>query len=61
MFKILNTANISSEDTILEIGPGIGTLTIPLARMAGKVVAVEQDKKIAEILKERLIVSTYPT
>jgi 16S rRNA (adenine1518-N6/adenine1519-N6)-dimethyltransferase len=52
--KILNHANISLKDTILEIGPGIGTLTIPLAGMAGKVVAVEQDQKVAEILKERL-------
>ena len=54
LFKILNHANISLKDTILEIGPGIGTLTIPLAGMAGKVVAVEQDQKVAEILKERL-------
>ena len=54
LFKIFNNANISQKDTILEIGPGIGTLTIPLAKMAGKVVAVEQDKKIAEILKKRL-------
>ncbi len=52
--KILNYANVSSNDTVLEIGPGIGTLTIPLARTANKIVAVEQDEKIAGILKERL-------
>ncbi len=54
LFKILNYANVSQKDTILEIGSGIGTLTIPLAGMAGKVVAVEQDKKVADILKKRL-------
>jgi 16S rRNA (adenine1518-N6/adenine1519-N6)-dimethyltransferase len=52
--KILNCADLSKKDTILEIGAGIGTLTIPLAQKAGKVIAVEQDKKIAAILEKRL-------
>lgn len=52
--KILNYANVSSKDTILEIGPGIGTLTVPLAENAHKVVVVEQDRKIAEVLRKRL-------
>jgi len=52
--KIMDHAEVSCKDTILEIGSGIGTLTIPLAKRAEKVVAVEQDKEIAKILKERL-------
>ncbi|MDI6643820.1 MAG: 16S rRNA (adenine(1518)-N(6)/adenine(1519)-N(6))-dimethyltransferase RsmA [Methanobacteriaceae archaeon] len=52
--KILNFANLSPEDTVLEVGSGIGTLTIPLACESGKVVAIEQDPRIFNILKERL-------
>ena len=52
--KILNFANLNSSDIVLEIGPGIGTLTIPMARQAGKVVAIEQDPRIARILEDRV-------
>lgn len=52
--KILEYADLSLEDTILEIGPGIGTLTIPLARQTKKIIAIEQDRKIATILENRL-------
>ena len=52
--QIINFGNIDKEDTILEIGSGIGTLTIELAKKAKKVIAVEQDKKICEILAKRL-------
>lgn len=52
--KIVNYADISKDDTILEIGAGIGTLTIPLAEVAGKIIAVEQDQKIAAILEKRI-------
>ena len=52
--RIVNSAELSTEDTVLEIGAGIGTLTIPLAERAKKVVAVEQDIKIADVLKKRL-------
>lgn len=53
--KILDYADLSKNDTVLEIGAGIGTLTIPLAEYAGKVIAVEQDEKIAAILEKRLL------
>ena len=53
--KIVNFAELSKNDDVLEIGAGIGTLTIPLAEKAGKVIAVEQDKKIATILEKRLL------
>ncbi|OEC85932.1 MULTISPECIES: 16S rRNA (adenine(1518)-N(6)/adenine(1519)-N(6))-dimethyltransferase RsmA [Methanobacterium] len=52
--KIVDYADLSSEDTVLEIGAGIGTLTIPLAEHAKKVIAVEQDQKIAAVLNKRL-------
>ena len=52
--QIINFANINNEDIILEIGTGIGTLTLELAKKAKKVIAIEQDSKIANILSERL-------
>jgi 16S rRNA (adenine1518-N6/adenine1519-N6)-dimethyltransferase len=52
--RILEYAQLSPKDQVLEIGAGIGTLTIPMAEKAGKVFAVEQDQKIAEILIKRL-------
>ncbi|AEG19297.1 16S rRNA (adenine(1518)-N(6)/adenine(1519)-N(6))-dimethyltransferase RsmA [Methanobacterium paludis] len=52
--KIITNAELSSEDTVLEIGAGIGTLTIPLAKRVRHVFAVEQDSKVAEVLIERL-------
>jgi 16S rRNA (adenine1518-N6/adenine1519-N6)-dimethyltransferase len=52
--RIIQRAELSNQDIILEIGAGIGTLTIPLAKKAKKVFAVEQDKKIAFILNKRL-------
>lgn len=54
VLKILDHAELSPDDTVLEIGPGIGTLTIPMASETGKIIAVEQDQKIAAILKKRL-------
>ena len=50
--KILNQAELSPKDVVLEIGPGIGTMTIELARKAKKIIAVEKDPKMVEILKE---------
>ena len=52
--KIIEYAKITKEDTVLEIGPGIGTLTIELAKKAKKVIAIEQDTTIFNILKKRL-------
>ena len=52
--QIINFGNISRQDVVLEIGAGIGTLTIELARRAKRVIAIEQDKKIFEILAQRL-------
>ena len=52
--QIINFGDISKDDIILEIGAGIGTLTIELAKKAKKVIAIEQDSNICEILNQRL-------
>lgn len=52
--KITGGAGITSEDTVLEIGPGIGTLTQYLCEKAGRVVAVEIDKALIPILEDTL-------
>jgi len=52
--KIIKTANPQPEDTVLEIGPGIGVLTQELAKKAKKVIAIEKDSKMIELLKETL-------
>ena len=52
--QIINFGNITPKDTVLEIGTGIGTLTIEIAKRAGKVIAIEQDSNICKILAERL-------
>ena len=52
--KIIQSANITKDDMVLEIGPGIGTMTQYLAESAGKVIAVEIDKNLIPILGETL-------
>ncbi len=52
--KIIRAAGVQKEDMVLEIGPGIGTMTQYLAESAGKVVAVEIDKNLIPILQETL-------
>lgn len=52
--KIIRSAGISSDDMVLEIGPGIGTMTQYLAQAAGKVIAVEIDKALIPILNDTL-------
>lgn len=52
--KIIQSANITKDDMVLEIGPGIGTMTQYLAQAAGKVIAVEIDKNLIPILEDTL-------
>ena len=52
--RIIAAAEISKEDCVLEIGPGIGTMTQYLAEAAREVVAVEIDKSLIPILKDTL-------
>lgn len=52
--KIIAAAGITNDDCVLEIGPGIGTMTQYLAESAGHVIAVEIDNNLIPILKETL-------
>lgn len=51
--QIVDGAEVNKEDLIIEIGPGLGTLTKELLEKAGKVIAVELDKRMIEILTDR--------
>ena len=48
-----DSANINKEDLVIEIGPGLGTLTKYILERAGKVICVELDERMIDILKER--------
>ena len=50
--KIIEAADLKPNDMVLEIGPGIGTLTRELAKTARKVIAIEKDPKMIDILKD---------
>ena len=50
---IVDSSNISKQDLVIEIGPGLGTLTKELLEKAGKVICIELDKKMINILTDR--------
>ncbi|MGN1301052.1 MAG: 16S rRNA (adenine(1518)-N(6)/adenine(1519)-N(6))-dimethyltransferase RsmA [Clostridia bacterium] len=50
---IVSSSEISKEDLVIEIGPGLGTLTKPLLESAGKVICIELDTRMIEILEDR--------
>lgn len=52
--SVVQAAELTKEDTVLEIGPGLGNMTAELAEKAGYVVAVEIDKRLLPILRENL-------
>jgi len=52
--KILSSARFGRTDPVLEIGPGKGALTLPLAGLVGQVVAVEKDEQLVGLLQEKL-------
>ena len=52
---IVSSSRICKEDLVIEIGPGLGTLTEELLNNAGKVVAIELDERMISILKDRFI------
>lgn len=51
--KIVDCSQIKKEDLVIEIGPGLGTLTKYLLEKAGKVICIELDTKMLQILKDR--------
>ncbi len=52
IFDILDFAGITKEDTVLEIGPGVGFVTEQLVKHAKKVIAIELDEEAIEVLKK---------
>ncbi len=52
--KIVDAAEVSEDDVVLEVGPGIGTLTAELAARACRVIAVEIDERLMTILEDTL-------
>lgn len=52
--KIVEAAELTKDDTVLEVGPGFGTLTTELAKCCKRVVAVEKDRSLLPILREIL-------
>ncbi|NTW77464.1 MAG: methyltransferase domain-containing protein, partial [Syntrophaceae bacterium] len=54
--RIVATAGISAEDIVVEIGAGIGVLTEELAQKCRKIIAVELDENLVEVLKDKLAV-----
>ncbi len=52
---IIENSEIQKHDLVIEIGPGLGTLTKRLLEKAGKVVCIELDKKMVDILKDRFL------
>ncbi len=55
---IIDAAKVSKENLIIEIGPGLGTLTKELLEKAGKVICIELDKRMMEILEDRFSMYT---
>ncbi|MBQ9994150.1 MAG: ribosomal RNA small subunit methyltransferase A [Clostridia bacterium] len=56
--RMAEMTDIDSDTGVIEIGPGIGVLTVELAKRAGRVVAIELDKRLRELLGENL--APYP-
>jgi 16S rRNA (adenine1518-N6/adenine1519-N6)-dimethyltransferase len=56
--KVIRTARVGKDDVILEVGPGLGEMTLALAQQVKRVIAIEIDPKLVEILKKKL--KSYP-
>lgn len=52
--KIVDSADVTEDDVIIEVGPGIGTMTLELAKRAKKVIAIEIDKRLIPVLEDSL-------
>ena len=51
--KVIRTAQVGKEDVVLEIGPGLGEMTLALAHRVKKVIAIEIDPKLVAILNQK--------
>ena len=56
--KVIRTARVEKEDVVLEVGPGLGEMTLALARQVKRVIAVEIDPKLVAILNKKM--KDYP-
>jgi 16S rRNA (adenine1518-N6/adenine1519-N6)-dimethyltransferase len=56
--RIVDAAELTPHDKVLEIGPGLGPLTELLAEKAGEVLAIEMDRRLVDFLKERFAAAT---
>jgi 16S rRNA (adenine1518-N6/adenine1519-N6)-dimethyltransferase len=56
--KVIRTARVGKDDVILEVGPGLGEMTLALGQQVKRVIAIEIDPKLVEILKKKL--EDYP-
>lgn len=54
MEKVVRTAQVEKGDIVLEVGPGLGEMTLALAQRAKQVIAIEIDSRMVEILREKL-------
>lgn len=52
--KVVRTAQVEKGDVVLEVGPGLGEMTLALAQRAKQVIAIEIDSRMVEILREKL-------
>jgi len=55
---IVSAAELTADDLVIEVGPGLGVLTDELVKKAGAVVAVELDDRLAEILRKKMTAAT---
>ena len=58
--RIVDRANLGADDVVLEIGAGLGMVTIAAARRAGKVIAVEKDRQLVPLLRAELMIHGFP-
>ena len=58
---IANASELTEEDLVIEIGPGLGTLTAKLLEKAGKVICIELDDRMISILKDRFFINLTAT
>ena len=56
--RIVDAAELTQRDKVLEIGPGLGPLTELLLEKAGEVLAIEKDKRLVEFLRERFLLNS---
>jgi 16S rRNA (adenine1518-N6/adenine1519-N6)-dimethyltransferase len=57
---IVEKAGLERDDVVLEIGPGLGAITIPAAKAARRVIAVDKDGRIIELLRTELLAAGIP-